>query len=82
LQHPWADFSERLADKVDPGIKYGFGNEQIRQTLLQASELVAEFEELEKGSKPGFVHKNRTDRIKQRIMDHLHQLIFIVDKLD
>jgi putative GTP pyrophosphokinase len=43
LQHLWAEFSERLSDKVDPSIKYGSGNEQIRQVLSQTSEMVAEF---------------------------------------
>jgi len=84
LQHLWAEFSERLADRVDPGIKYGIGNEQVRQVLSQTSEMVAEFEELEKGSKPGILQKSRIDRmkqLKQRIIDHLYRLIFIVDKL-
>ncbi len=85
LQHLWAEFSERLADRVDPGIKYGIGNVQVRQILLQTSEMVTEFEELEEGLKPGILQKNRIDRmkqLKQRIMDHLHRLIFLVDKLD
>jgi putative GTP pyrophosphokinase len=85
LQHLWAEFSERLADRVDPGIKYGIGNEQVREVLSQTSETVAEFEDLEKGLKPGILQKRRRERmtqLKQRITEHLNRLIFSIDKLN
>ena len=85
LQHLWAEFSERLADRVDAGIKYGIGNEQVREVLSQASETVAEFEDLEKGLKSGILQKRRRERmtqLKQRITEHFNRLIFSIDKLN
>jgi len=44
LQHLWAEYSEKLADVSDPGIKYGGGSEEIRRLLQAYSELVEQFE--------------------------------------
>ena len=86
LQHLWAEFSERLSDRVDPSIKYGSGNAQIRQVLSQTSEMVTEFEDLEKDSKAGILQKRlrgeRMTQLKQRITEHLNQLIFSIEKLN
>jgi putative GTP pyrophosphokinase len=84
LQHLWAEFSERLADKVDPAIKYGGGHEQIRQALSQASELVAEYEDLESKAEAFQTRLRREQlmRLKERIVEYLRQLIFLIDKLD
>lgn len=40
LQHLWAELSEKLSDIVDPAIKYGVGNEDMRVLLTQASDMV------------------------------------------
>ena len=40
LQHLWAELSEKLSDIVDPAIKYGVGNEDVRMLLTQASAMV------------------------------------------
>lgn len=47
LQHLWAEFSEKLSDIIDPSIKYGGGEEQIRQMLTQLSGSVAKIEKTE-----------------------------------
>lgn len=47
LQHVWAELSEKLSDIIDPSIKYGGGEEQIRQILTELSGEVAEIETVE-----------------------------------
>lgn len=47
LQHLWAEFSEKLSDIIDPSIKYGGGEEQIRQMLTKLSDLTAVIEAAE-----------------------------------
>jgi ppGpp synthetase/RelA/SpoT-type nucleotidyltranferase len=85
LQHLWAEISERLSDKVDPAIKYGGGHEQIKQVLFQTSEMVAEFEDLEKETKAGTLQKRRREehmtRLKQKITEYLNRLIFVIEGL-
>lgn len=44
LQHMWAEISEKLSDTVDPGLKYGVGNEQTLGVLNKLSTAVLEFE--------------------------------------
>lgn len=48
LQRLWAEFSEKLSDIIDPSIKYGGGEEQMRQMLAQISGFVAEIEVVER----------------------------------
>ena len=47
LQHLWAELSEKFSDKVDPGIKYGRGDDESRRLLAETSLLVASLESLE-----------------------------------
>lgn len=47
LQHLWAEFSEKLADVIDPSIKYGGGDENIRELLQQQAVSIATIENLE-----------------------------------
>lgn len=47
LQHAWAELSEKFADVVDPAIKYGGGDERIQGTLVNASVVVSEIEQME-----------------------------------
>ena len=44
LQNVWAELSEKLSDVVDSAIKYGGGQEAIKEMLIVTSETVAEFE--------------------------------------
>jgi ppGpp synthetase/RelA/SpoT-type nucleotidyltranferase len=48
LQHLWAEVSEKLSDQFDPAIKYGGGDDKIRQLLMNASAAVADLEQTEK----------------------------------
>lgn len=47
LQHLWAEFSEKAADAFGIEVKYGGGQEALRDALTGASELVATYEQLE-----------------------------------
>ncbi len=44
VQHAWAELSEKLADVVDPEIKYGGGPDNFRALLLRASSLMERVE--------------------------------------
>lgn len=44
LQQIWAELSEKLADVIDPAIKYGGGDEYLKQFLANASLTIAEHE--------------------------------------
>ena len=50
LQHAWAELSEKLADVIDPGIKYGTGPKETLATLSEYSDLVKRAEHLEVGT--------------------------------
>ncbi len=44
LQHRWAEFSEKLADRVGSELKYGGGPSSAREALEQSSKLIASHE--------------------------------------
>ena len=48
LQQKWAEFSEKVADVIDPAIKYGGGNKTIRSALKSTSDLIASLEAVER----------------------------------
>ncbi len=45
LQHAWAEYSEKLADVVDPAVKYGGGHAGARDLLLRSSVLCQQVED-------------------------------------
>jgi putative GTP pyrophosphokinase len=45
LQNAWAQTTERLADRIDPAIKYGGGSDEVLARLTMASETVQEIEQ-------------------------------------
>jgi ppGpp synthetase/RelA/SpoT-type nucleotidyltranferase len=47
LQNVWAEVSEKLADVVDPSIKYGGGPTDVKTLLKSLSNSIAEIEDLE-----------------------------------
>lgn len=47
LQHLWAEISERFADVVDPGLKYGVGDPEALRFLAVISETIAGIEDAE-----------------------------------
>ncbi len=48
FQHLWAELSEKFSDMVNPGIKYGSGDNEIVTSLARTSRLIALVETLEK----------------------------------
>ena len=54
-QHFWAEGSEKLADTLGSGIKYGVGPADVLQVLQRWSEAIAEWEPLENAHVP--VHR-------------------------
>jgi ppGpp synthetase/RelA/SpoT-type nucleotidyltranferase len=47
LQHLWANFSERIADSVDPAVKYGGGPAWARDQVAQMASRIAQLEQPE-----------------------------------
>lgn len=47
LQHAWAELSEKLSDLIEPSVKYGGGDDEIRSFLSKASSMVARYEQVE-----------------------------------
>ncbi|MDQ3010543.1 MAG: hypothetical protein M3X11_07550 [Acidobacteriota bacterium] len=47
LQHLWAELSEKYSDVVDPTIKYGGGDKEIRELLASTSSLIGGNENVE-----------------------------------
>jgi len=47
LQRLWAELSEKLSDVIDPAIKYGGGDKDVRSGLTELHLLIAEEEKLE-----------------------------------
>jgi putative GTP pyrophosphokinase len=47
LQHLWAEFSEKLSDRIDPMIKYGGGPQETQDMLGKLSPVFAMIEQLE-----------------------------------
>lgn len=47
LQHAWAEYSEKLSDRLGAEIKYGKGDEQVRTVLDRVSTLIAAIENAE-----------------------------------
>jgi len=84
LQHTWAEFSERLSDSIDPGIKYGGGDDQMREVLLRYSKIVEEFEVSERNMaalppqslKRKMIQQGMNEQ-KQAISEALRRLIFM-----
>lgn len=84
LQHTWAEFSERLSDRIDPGIKYGGGGDQMREVLMAYSKIVEEFEvsERDMAALPPQSLKRKMiqqgmNQQKQLISEALRRLIFM-----
>jgi ppGpp synthetase/RelA/SpoT-type nucleotidyltranferase len=84
LQHTWAEFSERLSDRIDLSIKYGGGDNQMREVLLRYSKIVEEFEVSERkmaalppqSLKRKMIQQGMNEQ-KQAISEALRRLIFM-----
>lgn len=47
LQHQWAEVTEKLSDEIDPGLKYGTGDQEFLAQLFQLSAMVRSIEDRE-----------------------------------
>lgn len=72
LQHRWAELSEKFSDKVDPAIKYGGGDRQIRSILLNASTMVAKMESID--PHPPF------SELVSGVLDSFDKLVLILEE--
>ena len=79
LQHSWAEFSEKLSDKIDSSIKYGGGSKEIQKLLCDIADLIEDYEKqetiiltLSTNNIQGELRKKMVD-IKKRIADHINQ---------
>jgi putative GTP pyrophosphokinase len=69
LQHLWAQLSERLADAVDPAIKYGGGEPAWQVPSKAYSESIARLEDIELQAS-GAAPSAELDRIRGKL-DHI-----------
>jgi ppGpp synthetase/RelA/SpoT-type nucleotidyltranferase len=78
LQHRWAELSEKLADVIDPAIKYGGGDSGIRALLAQMTDEVTSIEDAERevdGCERYIEDSNRkADRLASEILDIEEQI--------
>ncbi len=79
LQHLWAEFSEKMADVVDPAVKYGGVPEPIKKLLAVSFDLVKQMEELE--LTPAGADPQQLRRRKQEIRQFLESAIKEVSKI-
>jgi putative GTP pyrophosphokinase len=70
LQHLWAELSEKLNDRVDPGIKYGGGSEPLQSSLDSLSKLIARTEKREAEA-----DDSESARARARLHDDLAQIV-------
>lgn len=87
LQHMWAELSEKCADIFGSEVKYGGGDQAIRQHLEFLSNLVAEYEDIE----IEIAQLTDTDRlaameekivsIRKRIAEELEKELSFLDRI-
>lgn len=76
LQHLWAELSEKFSDVIDPAIKYGGGDEQIRSFLSETSKLIEEVEVSEKALAAELVRSREyLYDVKRKLADFLQSQI-------
>lgn len=91
LQHMWAELSEKFSDVIDPNIKYGAGEPEIRQVLEGTSRNVARLERFEtriSALKPGKEQQGELEGLQQEMavtkewmINDLRNLIDSLDKM-
>ncbi len=67
LQHLWAIYSERLADRFGNELKYGGGPERLRSMLGSASKMVEEFEMFEANFPESHIADPLRDVVRQAL---------------
>lgn len=61
LQHQWAELSEKVADHLDPAIKYGGGRQDLVQLLSQLSGFISGVEDEEARTSAEHVAADKRD---------------------
>ena len=85
LQHLWAELSEKFSDVVDPNIKYGGGKRAICAMLRFISDLVKDFENLEREQRkiPGTLGRMQSqttiDAKKRKIAEGMTRMISLLE---
>ncbi len=80
LQHLWAELSEKLADVVDPSIKYGGGPEELRTFLDRLSKTIADVEALEL-QRVSVGQRKELRSVKQQLRKLLKDVIVDISKI-
>lgn len=80
IQHRWAELSEKFSDVVDPGIKYGGGNEDILKLLDELSALIAETETLELDLMSVFSSEETHLKQQERMREHKGRLVGLLER--
>ena len=61
FQHSWAELSEGLSDRFGAGLKYGQGNDKLREGLVALSERLVSIEELELFTETGVTYHGASE---------------------
>lgn len=77
IQHFWAQLSEKLSDLLDPAIKYGGGEPEIREILSSLSKDAHILEELE----PNAVGREAAETLSRLRQTHREFLEYWITKL-
>lgn len=75
LQHLWAQLSEKLSDEIDPRLKYGGGDPDIRERLSKMSELIASFEDDIESEPVSAEFSGKVVQLKRRIREFMENLV-------
>jgi ppGpp synthetase/RelA/SpoT-type nucleotidyltranferase len=78
LQQVWAELSEKLADVIDPSIKYGGGPASDREILDSAASLASQIEKLELTARSARITK-RLREMREELADILRSNIKEMD---
>jgi putative GTP pyrophosphokinase len=82
LQHLWAELSEKLSDVIDPAIKYGGGDKDFKELLIEASAAVIEAEKLETKLANGpAAFQERLSVLRQVLFNELRDTIGDIENL-
>jgi len=73
LQQKWAELSEKLSDKIEPSIKYGGGNDTVKELLATASRVVIKDEATELALSK--IEADFTELESRRLTDELHNKV-------
>ena len=83
LQDLWAQLSEKLADKIDPRIKYGGGDPDVQHTLSLHSGYVADLESWEaEGSEAERQRQGAGSELHERKTELQQSLLKLIETVD